>query len=1442
MILSAGLGGLAAGLLAAPAVAAPTTAMPANLPLYFEAENNPVKDAGPFVTRGHDYQFSIAPAEVRMSLRNAGGGVATVRLSFAGANTGAQVHGDAGLPGRINYLTGNHPAQWRTGLPTFARVRVEELYPGVNLVYYGNQRQLEYDFTIAPGADPGAITMRFDGAETISINPQGELVVNLAGGEIRQPRPVIYQTIDGGRKEIEGGYRLVDARTVVFAVGAYDRRQPLTIDPVLAYSFYYGGNSGDAGYAVALCPVDTNVAVFIAGETFSTKYETNYPFAFTNAYQTNFAGGKLTGDAFVARFDVVSNGLSLTYLTYLGGNADDGAFSLAVDAAGDAYVTGFTDSSNFPTTFNPNATTNSGLSTNIHGTFGKSFGAYPVDAFVAELNPGGSNLIYSTYLGGSGMDCGMGIAVDASSNAYVTGFTYSSNFPAISAITYSSNSTIYTLPNRLACTNSFYFNANAFIAKIGPGGTNLVYSTYLGGTNFDEGKGIAVDTNGNVYVTGFTASTNFPTYNALSQQLVWTNIWTSNVKTNHVIVTRTNQVVITNVVNGSSLNGSTNKTAKLDAFVVKFDPTGTNLIYSTLLGGSNNDVATAIAVDNTGAAYVTGWTISSNFPNTLGISLPGLHSYVATNISSSRLATNAFLTKITNAIGTTNMGIAWSALFGGRGADVGYAVAVDPAGEVFVTGSASSTNFPVWNVPGLMRMTNSGKSDVFVIAFSADATNLLYSTYLGGKHNDYGYGIAVESNGDAYVVGQTLSTNFLTYNAGGFPRRLQGSNDLFLTKITLQTFPPVILDETGTNQATLPGTNVSMSVTVDGTPPFYYQWLKDGTNVVDDGTNIVGSTNSLLNFNQVQITNSGNYTVVITNFGGAATSSVYVLTVTNAPPMIGQQPTNQTVAVDATVTINVTVTNGSLPLSYRWQKDGVPLQYSSRYQGVNTDTLTINRAQTTNSGNFAVTITNLAGAVTSTNAVLTVADAPVIMVQPTNQAAAGGTLAHFSVTAVGTMPLRYHWQKAALSDTNFSNLVNDTNFSGVTSNVLTVGSTRTNDTGSYYPGNYRVIITNMIGSVTSAVAVLNGPPAIQVQPTNQSVAVGTSVVIFYVKAVGVAPLSYQWWWNGLPRSDGGSLFGTATNQLFVSNVQSTNAGTYSVVITNALGSVTSSVVVLTVTNIPPSIVEQPPTNQLAAVGSNVTLVVYATGTSPLSYQWLVDGTNNLVDGDQFSGSTNNVLTITNAQLTNSGTYSVIVSNAAGVVTSSNDVLTVMLPPAIIDQPTNQDVAAGATATFTVNASGTELLSYRWQKDGFNLADGGPISGAATNVLTISNVQTNYAGTYLVIITNAVGSVTSSNAILTVDPPLPGSLPGSGTVLNVAPSFNRITMTGDGFILSGVGGSNNGTYFVLASPSLRLALDAWTPILTNQFDRDGNFIFTNAAQTNTPQLFYRLQLR
>jgi len=1016
-----------------------------NLPLYFTVASPDQADYPmQFVARGGDYQFLISPTGVQIALTKAAAKPAKVRMNFAGANAGARISGDAELPGKINYLIGNNPAQWRTGVATFARVRVEQLYPGINLVYYGNQQQLEYDFALTPGANPKAIKIRFDGVDRISIGARGELILRLGMDEILQPAPIIYQTVNGARCAVSGGYRILDEHTVAFTVGKYDHQLPLVIDPILSFSTYFGGNSSDAAWSIALCTNDGSI--YIAGQTLSKQLSaTNTaPFSTATAFQGNFAGGSITGDAFVARFD--NQGSNLIFLTYLGGSGDDVAYGIAVDGNGNAYIAGTTDSTNFPV-----VNTIPG-GTNIGGTFNKYANAYLADAFVAKLDAIGSDLLYSTYLGGGGADAAYGIALDSSNDAYVTGFTYSTNFPTTSD----------AFQKHLAVTNwayQAYYNANAFVAEISASGTNLLYSSYFGGTNFDQGKGIAVDSSNNIYVTGFTASKNFPITNAIFQQFVQTNF------------NGTNQVLITNSFNGSLLNGSTNRTSAYDAFVAKFAPGCTSLVYSTLLGGTNSDKANGIAVDGSGNAYVTGWTISTNFPNT-ATNVAGLYNGLTNNRSGLLpLITNVFLTQVT--WNGSNAAIGYSAVFGGtnRGIDIGYGVAVDPSGNAFVVGASSTTNFPVLNTPGLVHTTNSGGSDAFVIAFNPNGSVVLYSGYLGGKANDYGYGIAVDSLTNVYLAGQTASTNFPTFFP--FQSSLQGPSDAFLAKIGWAVVPPEIVDQsTLTNQEVQAGSSVTFTITATGTPPLSYQWQFQGTNLiwtnlVNGGTNLVGggvhisgATNAALTISYAETNDSGSYQVIVTNYAGSTNSSVAVLTVTNIPTVLTLQPTNQTVGVGSTAEFSINGTAQS-PFSLQWLKDGTNLVNKGRIRGATNATLVISNVQTSDEGTYWIVVTTPWGSLASSNAVLTVVSFPTILTPPTNQTVGLGSLVPFVVNAVGQVPLSYRWLA------NGTILANGGRISGVTNSVLTIINAQTLDDKSYW-----VIVSNSVGSVTSS------PPAV----------------------------------------------------------------------------------------------------------------------------------------------------------------------------------------------------------------------------------------------------------------------------------------------------------------------------------------------------------------------------
>ena len=730
------------------------------LPLCFEPSSLEAEAPSNFIARGPNYQFMVTAGQAQfifsqpqtstgsLSVRRearpvTGAAIRRVRLSFLGADPLATLSGSGELEGKANYLIGNRPDKWRTQVPLFSAVRVNGLYPGIALTYYGNQRQLEYDFSIAAKADASAIALRFDGVDKLSISTQGDLVLAVAGAELRQHKPIIYQIVHGVRHEVQGGYLLLDARTVRFALGPYDHDWPLVIDPVFSYSTYFGGNAGDTGLAVK---VDSSGSVYLAGETLSTSFP---PASSGTPFQSHLSGGTTTGDAFVAKLD--STGSKLIYFTYLGGSSDDGAYDLAIDAAGDAFVTGFTVSADFPTK-NP-------IFGRISGSPDPKFQVYPVEAFIAELNPTGSALVFSTYLGGSANDLGSAIALDPSGYIYVTGYTFSPDFPVANAI-----------------QSVLGGNDDAFVAKLTPGGGSIVYSTYLGGVSIDEGEGITADPAGYAYVAGYTASTNFPV---------------------SLGAFRTN------------LNGSGIAVSVYDAFVTRIAPDGKSLAYSTYLGGSQNDFGYRIALDAQGNAYVTGATQSADFPhtNSFGIALG--------NNGTNAINFDAFLTKL-DISGTP----VYTAQFGGTANDAGWDVAVDRDGRPFVIGITLSTNFPVTHPFDLFRSTNSGGKDIFVVAFDTNAAPVLYSAYLGGSGDDFGYGIAVDPESSAYLTGMTLSPAF-PLKPRAFQSSLAGSSDSFVAKIRL--FDPSLNVQMsgGIFQITWPGTapEYLLQSTTDLSPP-----------------------------------------------------------------------------------------------------------------------------------------------------------------------------------------------------------------------------------------------------------------------------------------------------------------------------------------------------------------------------------------------------------------------------------------------------------------------------------------------------------------------------------------------------------------------------------------------------------------------------------------------
>jgi hypothetical protein len=653
------------------------------LPLSFEVNNGQADATVKFLSRGRGYAVFLTSTEAVVALR----GRRSLRMQIVGGAPAPPASGLDPLPGKTNYFIGNDPRKWRTGIPTYARVEYRNVYRGVNLIYYGSQRQLEYDFVVSPGADPRRIVLGFPGTDNLAIDSRGDLVLD-AGGDVRMRKPIVYQENGGKRKAVSGRYVMKGGGQVGFEVGAYDPTKPLVIDPVLAYSTYLGGSGIDQAWAIA---VDGVGSAYLTGETTSLDFPTS-----AGAPDSTFNGFT---DVFVTKLDAA--GSAIVYSTYLGGatNGDSG-LGIAVDTSGNAYVTGNTSSTDFPSTL---------------AAFDSTFNGGGFDAFVTKLDATGSSLAYSTYLGGGDFDNGIAIAVDAAGNAFVGGGSSSANFPT-------------TLG---AFAAAYSGNGDAFVTKLNATGSALVSSTYLGGSNFETVIGLALDSVGNASVAGYTASADFPTTPGSFD---------------------------------TSFNGPFNST---DAFATKLNASGSALVYSTFLGGSDGDFAWDIAVDSSGNAYVVGATLSTDFPTTAGA--------LDTSFNGGSFTIDAFVTKLDVA----GSALVYSTYLGGTANDNAIGIAVDASGQAHVTGDTTSTDFPT--TAGAIQPVSGGSFDAFVTKLNAAGSAVVHSTYLGGSDQEQGIAIAVSSAGDAYVTGWTDSADFPTTPAA-FDTTL-AVRDAFVAKI-----------------------------------------------------------------------------------------------------------------------------------------------------------------------------------------------------------------------------------------------------------------------------------------------------------------------------------------------------------------------------------------------------------------------------------------------------------------------------------------------------------------------------------------------------------------------------------------------------------------------------------------------------------------------------------
>ena len=688
----------------------------ASMPFSFIPNTGQIADRNiSFTVRGSGSTLYFTRSEVILdNVKNPGvnGPPGFIRQSFPGANRDPVISGVNELPGKVNYFIGRDPSGWQSNIPTYGAVIYRDLYPGIDLLYYGNEGHLKREFRIVTGADPGSIAFRYNGISGISVDGDGSLNITTVHGAFRESPPVSYQDIGGQRVNVSVRYAVTSPESARLVTGLYNPAYPLIIDPKLDYSTFYGGTSNDGGLRTSLrgeieqrdsVTVDTN------GNAYVTGYTQSHDFRVTSGvYQTTAGGlGNATDqDAFVLKLNPA--GSSPVWATYLGGLGDDAGDAIAVDASGNVVVTGFTESTNFPTTA---------------GAFNTG---PPVsfDAFVTKLNSDGSALIFSTYFGGNDVDQAMGVAMDSAMNVYITGGTASDNFP--------------TTPGVVNTTNIAGGGTNTiFVAKLKPDGSAPIYSTYYGGGSEADGHSIAIDSDGNAYVIGHTSATNFPTSTGAFQ---------------------------------------TARTGGEEAVIVKLNPTATGVIFSTYFGGSSNEFGNFIAVnDTTRNITFTGQTASTNLPITSGAAN-------TTKIG----GTDAFVAEM-NPAGSA---LIYSTYYGGTGDDFGVGLALDPSGDAYVAGYTASSNFRVTS-DAFQKTYGGGAFDPFLLRLNPSGSSPVYSTYFGGSAEDDAFGIALDLSGNAYVVGSTFSNNFP--NTTGAANRSfigsSGNSDAFIFKFFMN--PPI---------------------------------------------------------------------------------------------------------------------------------------------------------------------------------------------------------------------------------------------------------------------------------------------------------------------------------------------------------------------------------------------------------------------------------------------------------------------------------------------------------------------------------------------------------------------------------------------------------------------------------------------------------------------------
>ena len=677
------------------------------LPIYFERNQGQTDPSVSYLARAGGTRLFLTRDSAVFSIRQGKGPEAVVRMRTVNAQRGGLDEGFERMPGISNYFIGQDSKKWVTDVPQFAKVKRQGVYPGVDMVFYGNQRQLEYDFLVAPGADPSRIELAFDGVDGIRTNQAGDLVLATAAGDFIQKKPKVYQQRNGRQVEVASHYRIGTGKTVRFEVASYDRRQELVIDPTIVFNALVGSSGDDFVRGVA---IDSSLNIYVSGHTLAA----DFPVVGASI------SPPVSGSTKIVVFKLNSTGSALLYSTYLGGRSSDFSGPLAVDSAGNAILSGSTSSSDYP---------------QVSPFQFKGYGGGNYDGVLTKINASGNAIVFSTFLGGPNDENINALATDVNGNIFVAGITKGS-FPVSAGVfqaTYGGG------------------QGDCFVAKYTASGSQT-YSTYLGGSDVDQCNGIAADSAGNAYVTGFTQSGatttgGFPTLNA----------------------------------DQATFQGVS------DAFVTKLKADGTGLLFSTFYGGNDADTGYGITLDSAGAAYVAGSTYSkSKFKTSTGAfqSAPGSQDI---HISSAFVAKFSSMGVLTYS--TFLSGANYSTTSSTPQGDVGYAIAVDASLNSYITGFTSASDFKLAN-PIVGSNPNPGNQSAgFLTEMNTTLSGLIYSTYLGGAgatdSAQYAYGLVLDSSANAYVVG--LTDSFYYKNTAGALNAGYTGSDIWVAKISAST-------------------------------------------------------------------------------------------------------------------------------------------------------------------------------------------------------------------------------------------------------------------------------------------------------------------------------------------------------------------------------------------------------------------------------------------------------------------------------------------------------------------------------------------------------------------------------------------------------------------------------------------------------------------------------